>query len=103
MPGALDLAIVRADTFSEVVTLTDNTGAAINLTGYTMTTAVGPNLSPNPLTATITNAAAGEVTLACATSAPAITTKWSLTGTSGGGTVREFLRGRLSILAKVSE
>jgi len=61
----------RGDTYSEVVTVTDSAGAAINITDYTFKLTVDPEKAPATaannlfsITGTILNAAAGTVEFA---------------------------------------
>jgi len=102
LPRRRDLIIDRADTFSVVLTITDASGTAVNITGWTFVAAVSPNLSPNPLSVAITNAGAGQITVTCATNAPALSTKWSVVSTHSG-IVRTEYAGKLSIMGKVSD
>ncbi len=61
----------RGDTYSEVVTVTDTAGAAIDITGYTFKLTVDPEKAPATaannlfsITGTILSAAAGTVEFA---------------------------------------
>jgi len=61
----------RGDTYAETVTVTDSTGTAINITGYTFKLTVDPEKAPATaannlfsITGTILNAAAGTVEFA---------------------------------------
>jgi len=61
----------RGDTYAETVTVTDSTGAVINITGYTFKLTVDPEKAPATaannlfsITGTILNAAAGTVEFA---------------------------------------
>lgn len=61
----------RGDTYADEITVTDSTGSAINITGYTFTMTLDPSKAPLDATAnlysitgTILNATAGRVEFA---------------------------------------
>lgn len=109
VPSTQNLTITRGDTEIVIITMKDNTNAAVNITGRTYRAQIRATKDAAAIAASfvcvITNAAGGEVTctLSAGVSATLAAGKyyWDFEETSSG-TVTTILAGTVTVLADVS-
>lgn len=109
MPANYDLRLYKGDYFPLKLTLKDNAGVAINLTGYTAKAQIRVNFddpAPYNFNATI-NAAAGEVNFelpsTVSSTIPAGSYIWDVQVTDPNGNTRTYIAGDVSVHDEVTK
>jgi hypothetical protein len=108
-PAEQNIAIVRGDTVTVVVTITSNGTTPINITGRTYSSMVRMDYDSSTPSATftcvVTNGAAGEVTLSLSAASTALMTPytyvWDLQE-NASGVISTLLAGQFVILPDVT-
>lgn len=109
VPAKQDIKIMRGDTETITVTITDTTGTPVNLTGDTFASQVRYNRDDTSIaasfTCTVTNPTGGVVTLVMSSVSSAALNDgiayWDLQRTSGG-IVSTIVSGKCTVLADVT-
>ena len=109
MPATLNIAVRTGDTETISVTITDETGAAVDIEGRAYAAQIRANASDTAVLATftcaITDAAAGKLTATLSAASTAALTPglavWDLQETSGT-TVTTLLAGQVTIVQDVT-
>lgn len=104
VPKTLNLSIYEGDDFVLVVSIVDEAGAAVDITGFTYEAVVLDSAGAVSATATasVTNAAGGLVKVSLTdvqTDTLSGRLNWKLTQTDAGSLVRTLLRGYITIVA----
>lgn len=109
MPANYDLKLYKGDYFPLKLTLKDNAGVAINLTGYTAKAQIRATFDdPNPYNFTATmNPTAGEVNFELPSSVsatiPAGTYIWDVQVTDPNGNTRTYIAGDVTVHDEVTK
>lgn len=109
VPAKQDIKIMRGDTEVFNITVTDNNGAAVDLTGDVFTSQIRYNRDDTSIAAsfacTITNATAGQVRLTLSATSSSLLTAgtafWDLQR-NNDGVITTIIAGKCTILADVT-
>lgn len=110
LPAKRNIAVYIGDTYEHVITMTDADDEARVVTGYTYTSQIRQTVDSASatlsFTVTVTDGAAGEITVSATAAATAALTKgeyvWDLQETSDTGVVTTLLVGRCTITRDVT-
>lgn len=110
LPSNYDLVLYRGDYFSMNITVKDNAGTPINLTGYTAKSQIRTSydaVSAYDATCTITDPTNGKVSITFPSSVMTTVTPgdyiWDFQVTQPDGNVRTFLAGDVKVYGEVTK